>query len=50
MVELFQRNQPVISRQIRNVFAEGELPEESNMPKMHIAGRCRRFSVARPTG
>ena len=37
MVELFQRNQSVISRHLRNVFAEGEIPEESNMQKMHIA-------------
>jgi len=37
MVELFQRNQSVISRHLRNVFAEGETPEESNMQKMHIA-------------
>ena len=37
MVELFQRNQPVISSHIRNVFKEGELDEERNMQKMHIA-------------
>jgi len=33
---LFQRDQSVISRHIRNVFKEGELEEESNMQKMHI--------------
>ncbi|WP_375056642.1 RhuM family protein [Zobellella sp. DQSA1] len=38
MYELFGRDQSVISRHIRNVFKEGELPEESNMQKMHIAG------------
>lgn len=38
LVELFQRDQSVISRHVRNVFAEGELPEESNMQKMHITG------------
>ncbi|AEY00098.1 filamentation induced by cAMP protein fic [Oceanimonas sp. GK1] len=38
MCELFRRDQSVISRHIRNVFKEGELPEESNMQKMHIAG------------
>ena len=38
LVELFQRDQSVISRHVRNVFAEGELPKESNMQKMHIAG------------
>ena len=34
---LFQRDQSVISRHIKNVFDEGELEEESNMQKMHIA-------------
>ncbi|MEZ5507155.1 MAG: virulence protein RhuM/Fic/DOC family protein [Gammaproteobacteria bacterium] len=38
MVELFGRDQSVLSRHIRNVFKDGELPEESNMQKMHIAG------------
>lgn len=37
MIELFGRDQSVISRHIRNVFKEGELPEESNMQNMHIA-------------
>lgn len=37
MVDLFGRDQSVVSRHVRNVFAEGELPEESNMQKMHIA-------------
>lgn len=37
MCELFGRDQSVISRHIRNVFKEGELLEESNMQKMHIA-------------
>ncbi len=37
MVLLFQRDQSVISRHLRNVFAEGELEEISNMQKMHIA-------------
>ncbi len=37
LAHLFQRNQSVISRHIRNVFLEGELVEESNMQKMHIA-------------
>ena len=34
---LFQRDQSVISRHIRNIFKEGELEEKSNMQKMHIA-------------
>lgn len=37
MVTLFGRDQSVISRHIRSVFAEGELVQESNMQKMHIA-------------
>jgi len=37
MVDLFEKNQSVISRHVRNVFKEGELGEESNMQKMHIA-------------
>ncbi|UQG55326.1 MULTISPECIES: virulence protein RhuM/Fic/DOC family protein [unclassified Marinobacter] len=37
MCELFGRDQSVISRHIRNVFKEGEVPEVSNMQKMHIA-------------
>jgi len=38
IVRLFQRDQSVISRHIRNVFNEGELDEKSNMQKMHISG------------
>ncbi|HDR46931.1 MAG TPA: cytochrome C biogenesis protein CycH [Geoalkalibacter subterraneus] len=37
MVDLFQRDQSVVSRHIRNVFKEGELAEQGNMQKMHIA-------------
>jgi len=37
MAELFDRDQSVLSRHLRNVFSEGELPRESNMQKMHIA-------------
>jgi prophage maintenance system killer protein len=37
MVELFNRDQSVISRHLRNVFKEGELDEKSNMQKMQIA-------------
>lgn len=37
LVELFQRDQSVISRHIRKIFKEGELDEKSNMQKMHIA-------------
>ena len=38
LVELFGRDQSVISRHLRNVFQEGELTEQGNMQKMHIAG------------
>ena len=38
MVELFHRDVSVFSRHIRNVFAEGELDEPSNVQKMQIAG------------
>lgn len=37
MEQLFERDQSVISRHLRNVFKEGELEEKSNMQKMHIA-------------
>ena len=37
MVELFERDQSVISRHIKNIFKEGELDEKSNMQKIHIA-------------
>ena len=37
MAELFGRDQSVVSRHVRNVFANGELPAEGNMQKMHIA-------------
>jgi prophage maintenance system killer protein len=37
MAELFQRDQSVISRHMRNVFDEGELDEATNMQKMHIS-------------
>ena len=37
MVDLFGRDQSVIFRHLRNVFADGELPTEGNMQEMHIA-------------
>ena len=37
MALLFERDQSVISRHIRNVFVEGELEEKSNMQNLHIA-------------
>jgi hypothetical protein len=41
MVELFQRDQSVISRHINNVFKEKELTEECNMHFLHIANADR---------
>lgn len=37
MIELFDRNQSVISRHISNVFSEKEVDRESNMHFLHIA-------------
>ena len=37
LVQLFGRTQPVISRHLNNVFAEGELDEKSTMQILHIA-------------
>ena len=37
MADLFDRDISVIGRHVRNVFDEGELSEESNVQKMHIA-------------
>jgi prophage maintenance system killer protein len=37
IVDLFQVDQSVVSRHIKNVFADGEVDEKSNMQKMHIA-------------
>ena len=37
MIELFQRDQSVISRHIKNVFEEKEVDEKSNMHFLHNA-------------
>jgi len=37
IAELFDRDQSVISKHIKNVFNEGELGEKSNMHSLHIA-------------
>lgn len=36
MIELFGRDQSVISRHIRNIFRENKLDEKSNMHFLHI--------------
>ncbi|CAA0088553.1 Toxin Doc [Zhongshania aliphaticivorans] len=41
MVELFGRDQSVVSRHIRNALSDGEVAEQSNMQKMHIANADR---------
>ncbi len=38
MSQLFGRERSVITKHLRNVFAEGELDEESNVQNLHIAG------------
>ena len=38
IVDLFDVDQSVVSRHIRNIFGSGEVAEKSNMQKMHIAG------------
>ena len=36
MAELFQRDRSVISKHIKNIFEEGELPREGNVQNLHI--------------
>jgi prophage maintenance system killer protein len=38
MAELFGRERSVVTKHVRNVFKEGELPAESNVHFLHIAG------------
>ena len=37
IIELFNIDQSVVSRHVKNIFNEGEVEEKSNMQKMHIA-------------
>ena len=37
MAELFQKDRTVVTRHINNVFAEGELDQESNVHFLHIS-------------
>ncbi|OGW36542.1 MAG: cytochrome C biogenesis protein CycH [Nitrospirae bacterium GWC2_56_14] len=37
MADLFQRERSVITKHLRNIFAEGELDEKSNVQSMHFA-------------
>lgn len=45
IVELFGRDQSVISRHINNVLEEGELSEEGNMQKMHMTSSNRPVTI-----
>lgn len=45
MIELFGRDQSVISRHINNVFKEGEVDKESNMHFLHIANADRPVAI-----
>ena len=45
MVELFDRDQSVISKHIRNIFNEKELDPKSNMHFLHIARGQLPFSA-----
>ncbi len=50
MVELFQRDQSVISRHIGNIFKEGELERKSNMQNLHIGGSDKPVTFHRLSG
>ena len=41
MAELFDTERSVITKHLRNVFSSGELDQESNVQKMHIAGSTK---------
>lgn len=45
IAQLFGRDQSVISRHVSNILEEGELIEESNMQKMHIASSTKPVSL-----
>jgi hypothetical protein len=44
LAELFGRERSVITKQIRNVFGEGELGQESNEQNLRVAGSDRRVA------
>ena len=37
IVDLFNVDQSVVSRHVKNIFKDGEISSKSNMQKMHIA-------------
>jgi len=46
MVDLFGRDQSVVSQHIRNALSEDEVVKKSNMQKMHIANSDRPLVVS----
>ncbi len=50
MAERFGRERSVVTEQIRNVFAEREPDERSNVQKSHILRRRKRRLVCLPAG
>ena len=45
MAKLFGKDRTVITRQINNIFKDGELEEKSNVQKMHIANSDKPVSL-----
>ena len=45
IAQLFGRERSVISKHIQNVFVDGELNEESNVQKMHIAPSTKPVTI-----
>lgn len=45
IVRIFQVDQSVVSRHIRNIFKDGEVDEKSNMQEMHIANSDKPVAV-----
>ena len=45
ITELFDRDRTVITRHINNIFKEGELTENSNVQKMHIANSDKPIQI-----
>ena len=45
IVELFDIDQSVVARHIRNIFTTGEVDEKSNMQKMHIANSDKPVNI-----
>jgi len=49
IVELFQKDQSVISRHINNIFKTGEIDEKSIMQKMHIVNSDKPVAISDQT-